>query len=182
MTVEKLKGGVPLETEYFEKGFDRKPDRPELRGYGTQTNKDTAMWLNRQDLPKGQAADWRGVQAELAKTSHCAACAFSPPARAVSGEIPGPGKPGPAGPAPSGPGPGSSGVTKAEGTVGKLESKIGDFEGSAAKSLGRGAKAARFGTFLLDMALPAVQPVGEEWSFRTHLQAIWRATPTTNTG
>ncbi len=162
VTVEKLKGGVPLETEYFEKNaYYRKPDRPELRGYGTQTNKDTAMWLNRQDIPKGQAADWQVVQAELAKNKPLAPS--SPPARAVSGEIPKPGKPGPVEPVPSGPGPASSGATKAEGTVGKLESKIGELEGSAVKKLGRGAKAARFGAFLLEMALPGPWDVLDLW-------------------
>lgn len=126
-----------------------------------------AEWLQEQKVTRGEQITWQEVCSELAqrlKTGKAAPLsATSPPARAVSGEIPGPGKPGPAGPAPSGPGPGSSGATKDEGTVGKLASEIGDLESSAAKSLGRGAKAARFGTFLLEMALPGPWDVLDLW-------------------
>lgn len=67
LTVEKLKGGVPLETEYFEKNaYYRKPDRPELRGYGTQTNKDnglTGRTFQRVRRPIGKSfrPSWRKI-------------------------------------------------------------------------------------------------------------------------
>lgn len=160
----KARGEPRLNKDPYYKGFEADDA---LRGYGNETNKEVAEWLQEQKVMRGEQITWQEVCSELAqrlKTGKAAPLsATSPPARAVSGEIPGPGKPGPAGPAPSGPGPGSSGATKAEGTVGKLASEIGDLESSAAKSLGRGAKAARFGTFLLEMALPGPWDVLDLW-------------------
>ncbi len=160
----KAVGEPRLNKDPFYKGFDL--DDP-LRGYGNETNKEVAGWLQEQKVMRGEQITWQEVRSELAqhlKTGKAAPLSvISPPARAVSGEIPGPSKPGPVEPAPSAPGAGSSSATKAEGTVGKLESTIGELEGDAVKKLGRGAKLARFGNFLLEMALPGPWDVLDLW-------------------
>jgi len=89
ITQEQFKKGAKVEWPYFEKNpyYKTSPTDP-LRGYGTQTNKDIADWLNKQDIKQGARAEWREVQAQLAKYKPLAP--VKPPAKVVAGEIPKP--------------------------------------------------------------------------------------------
>ncbi len=144
-------GGV--ESPYFEKNrYYYNYDSPELRGYGTQTNKDIADWLNAEHIEAGEASNWRAVQAKLERYKPLAPA--KPPARTVSGDIGGPPREPPRRSAGAPREPGPSGVAPG----GDVETAGARLEGSAGKA-GIGAKIGS----LLEAALPGPQDVLFLW-------------------